>query len=105
MWQQINSKEISQLLLILKHTGTMKLLKKKNNKKTLQVMNSQLRVVTKQKGLLWSAVALTIRDTQQLSSQYLKQPHSQVPNIPRNSYSAAGISLWGGFSCKQQALT
>lgn len=76
---------------------------KKN--KSLQVMNSQLRVITKRKGLLWCAVAGTVRDTQQLSSQYLKQPHSQVPNIPRNSYSAAGISLWGGFSCKQQALT
>lgn len=29
MWQQINSKEISQLPLILKHIGIMKLLKKK----------------------------------------------------------------------------
>lgn len=91
MHQQSNSKEITQLHLIFKHWNYWK------DPFRLQIRNWK----ELPKGKYSFGEQQPCPPEPQLSSQKLKKPHNQVPQIHRNSHSAAGLILYWVFSHKK----
>jgi len=95
MWQQITSKEISQLYLIFTaHSNTETSGKTSSGYEFITVRSYQ-----KERTLPVSSGCAFQSPNNSLHS------NSRKPNIPRHSHSAAGISSYWLYSCKNQALT